>query len=188
MSEADKQAYRIGVADALRKKVGKTDFTHNALLKFFSSRDAVANLRAAFASDEQFAAFRKAMFAEARKRSTYNVVTGNSSTAKQMADMMDAGGLREGAEFAQNVVTNGPVSATLRWIGSRMKMLGGFTPEVADQVARKLMATDPATVRKITNELANIERQAISADQKRQLVQRLITPMLATQVRAASEQ
>jgi hypothetical protein len=78
MSEADKQAYRIGVADALRKKIGRTDFTHNALLKFFSSRDAVANLRAAFASDEQFAEFRKAMFAEARKRSTYNVVTGQA--------------------------------------------------------------------------------------------------------------
>lgn len=181
MSEADKQAYRIGVADALRKKIGKTDFTHNALLKFFSSRDAVANLRAAFASDEQFAAFRKAMFSEARKRSTYNVVTGNSSTAKQMADMMESGGLRDGVDFAQNAITSGPVSATLRWIGSRMKMLGGFTPEVADQVARKLMATDPATVKKITTELMKIEAQQISADQKRQLIQRLITPMLAAE-------
>lgn len=188
MSEADKQAYRIGVADALRKKVGKTDFTHNALLKFFSSRDAVANLRAAFASDEQFAAFRKAMFSEARKRSTYNVVTGNSSTAKQMADMMESGGLKDGVDFVSNAATGGITSATIRWVGSRMKMLGGFTPEVADQVAKKLMATNPDTVKKITGELMRIEAQKITADQKRQLVQRLITPMLAEGVRASNRQ
>lgn len=187
LSEAEQQAYRIGVATAIRDKIGSGNITHNALLKFFGSKDQVDSLRAAFANPEQFQAFRQAMFAEAKKRQTYNVVKGNSTTAKQLADMADAGGLKETADFAQNVATGGITSATLRWIGSRLKMLGGFTPEVADQVQRRLLTADPDAVRNITNELARIERQAISADQRRQLVQRLITPMLATQARTANE-
>lgn len=188
MSEAEKQMYRVGMADAIRDKIGGGNFTHNALLKFFSSRDQLANLKVAFATDEQFKAFRKAMFAEAQKRNTYNVVTGNSSTAKQLADMADAGGLKDGVDFVQNAATGGVVSATMRWIGSRLKMLGGFTPEVADQVQRKLLTADPATVRKITSDLMKIDAQKISADQKRQLFQRLITPVLAIEAQRANAQ
>lgn len=188
MSEAEKQTFRIGIADDIRNRVGDGNFTHNALLKFFSSKDKVENLKASFATDEQFKAFRKAMFAEAQKRNTYNVVTGNSSTAKQLADMADAGGLKDGVDFVQNSATGGVVSATMRWVGSRLKMLGGFTPEVADQVQRKLLTADPAMVRKITSDLMKIDAQKISADQKRQLVQRLITPVLAIPAQRSNAQ
>lgn len=188
MSQAEKEAFKIGVADDLRNKVGKVGFTHNALLKFFSSRDQLANLRAAFDNDAQFAEFRKAMFAEARKRSTYNTVTGNSSTAKQLADMAEAGGLNETVNFAKDAATGGITGATLKWLGSRMKILGGFTPQVADDIARKLMATNPQQAQAITSELARIERAAISADQKRQLIYRLITPTLSEPGLAANRQ
>lgn len=188
MSEAERQMFRVGMADAIRDRIGSSNVTHNALLKFFSSKDQLANLRAAFASDEQFAAFRQAMFAEARKRATYNKVTGNSTTAKQMADMMDAGGLQEGLTVAKNAATGGVVNATLQWVGSRLKMLGGLTPEVADQISRRLMSADPQTVQTITNQLMQIERQAISADQRRQLVQRIITPMLAERAQGLRQQ
>lgn len=187
LSEAERQAYRIGVATAIRDKIGGGNITHNALLKFFASKDQVDSLRAAFPNAEQFRAFREAMFAEAKKRQTYNVVKGNSSTAKQLADMADAGGLKETADFAEDAVRGGVVSATLKWVGSRLKILGGFTPEVADQVQRRLLAADPETVRNITRELMRIDNQRISADQRRQLVQRLITPMLAEGVRASSQ-
>lgn len=179
MTPMERIAARVGAAEAMRKAVDEVGWTNNAVLKLFNSRQKVQNLRALYRSDEEFADARKMIFAEVRKRGTYDAVKGNSTTAAQMADMMDSGGLKDGVEFAQNAVTSGPISATLRYVGSRMKMLGGFTPEVAENVARKLMATDPATVRKITGELMRIEQQQITADQKRQLVQRLITPMLA---------
>jgi hypothetical protein len=188
LSEAEKQMFRVGMADAIRDRIGSANFTHNALLKFFSSRDQLANLKAAFATDEQFSAFRKAMFAEAQKRVTYNTVTGNSTTAKQMVDMADAGGLESGVNFVQNAATGGITSATLRWVGSRLKMLGGFTPQVAEQVSRKLLAADPATVKQITGALMKIENQKISADQKRQLIQRVITPMLAQPAQSLNAQ
>lgn len=188
LSEAEQQAYRIGVATAIRDKVGNGNMTHNALLKFFSSKDQIESLRAAFPSAEQFRAFREAMFAEAKKRQTYNVVKGNSTTAKQLADMADAGGLKDGVEFVQNASTGGLTSATLRWVGSRLKMLGGFTPEVADQVQRRLLTADPETVRNITNELMRINNRQMSADQRQQLVQRLITPVLAIEAQRANAQ
>jgi len=181
MSQAEKESFKIGMAEWIRKEVDRTGFTHNAILKFFSNRGQLQNLRAAFDDDKQFKAFREAIFAEARKRSTYNTVTGNSSTAKQLADMADAGGMRDTVDFVGRAVTQGPVSATLQFIGSSMKRLGGFTPRVADEVAKKLMATNPQTVRQITTELQRIESAAISSDQKRQLVQKLIIPMISEQ-------
>lgn len=179
MNPMERIAARVGAAESLRKAVDEAGWTNNAILKLFSSRQKVGNLKELFRSKEEWAEARKMVFAEMRKRATYDTVKGNSTTAKQLAEMMDSGGLRDGVDLVQGVVTGGPVSATLRYIGSRMKMLGGFTPEVADQVARKLMATDPETVRKITSDLMKIEAQKISADQKRQLIQRIITPVLA---------
>lgn len=188
MSSAEKESFKIGVADWLRNQVGKTGFTNNALLKFFANRDQLANLRAAFDDDAQFKAFRQAMFAEARKRSTYNVVTGNSSTAKQLADMAESGGLRETADFVKNAATGNIVGGALNFIGSRMRMLGGFTPEVADSVAKKLMATNPQQVKAIASQLRQIEQSAISADQKRQFVFKLIAPLISEQATAARRQ
>lgn len=188
MSQAEKESFKIGVADWIRGKVESTGFTQNALLKFFSSKGQLENLRAAFGDDKQFKAFREAIFAEARKRSTYNVVTGNSSTAKQLADLADAGQLRETVDLVANAATGGVVPATLKFVGSRLKMLGGFTPEVADKVAQKLMSTDPQTIRAITSQLSQIEAMSASADQKRQLVQRIITPMLSEQAARLSQQ
>lgn len=179
MTPMERIAARVGAAESMRKAVDEVGWTNNAVLKLFNSRQKVQNLRALYRSDEEFAEARKMIFAEVRKRGTYDAVKGNSTTAAQMADMMDAGGLNEGVEFAQNAVTGGPISATLRWVGSRMKKLGGFTPEVAEDVARKLMATDPSTVKRITGELMKIDAQRVSDDQKRQLVHRLITPMIA---------
>ena len=182
MSEAERSAFRTGLAVAIRDAIGPANVTHNGLLKFFGSRDQLASLRAAFASEEQFRAFQQAMFAEARKRQTYNAVKGNSTTARQLMDAMESGGLKDRVNIAGDALRQGVIPATINWIGSRLKMLGGFTPEVADQVAQRLLTADPARVRSITNELARIERQQISSDQRSQAIQRLIAPVLSGQI------
>lgn len=178
MTPMERIAARVGAAESMRKLIDEAGWNNNAILKVFSSRQKVGNLRALYRSDEEFAEARKMVFAEMRKRATYDTVKGNSTSVKQAADLADAGGLVEGVEAAKDLAT-GRIGGTLRYIGSRMKMLGGFTPEVAEDVARKLMATDPATVKRFTGELMKIDAQRISDDQKRQLVQRLITPMIA---------
>ena len=186
MTPAQKEAARIGAAEELRKAIDATGYTHNAVFKVMGSRQRYQNLRALFDNDSQFAEFRKVVFQEARKRATYDAVKGNSTSVAQGLDFMEAGGLNEGVQFVGNAVKNGPVSATLQWVGSRLKMLGGFTPQVADEVAKRLMATSPDAARQMVAELSRIEAMKATAAQRSQLVQSLIAKALTGQAVAAN--
>ena len=186
LTDIEKAGARVGAAEELRKAIDTAGYTNNAILKIFNSRQRVQNLRALFDNDLAFAEFRKTIFQEARKRATYEAVKGNSTTASQLADMFEAGGTNEVAQFAGRAVTQGPITATLQWVGSALRRLGGLTPEVADQIARRLMSSSPAETRMILNELSKIDRMKISADQKARLVQALLTKVLTSQSVAAT--
>lgn len=174
MSEAERQAARIGMADALRKKIDGAGYTNNAILRIFSNRQNTGVLKAAFPDAKSFAEFRKTIFTEARKRATYDAVRGNSTTARQMADMFETGGLQEGFNTAKTAATQGVIPAAIQWVGSRLRMLGGLTPEVADQISQKLMTASPEIRSGITRELQQIEQSRIASEQKRAAVQNLI--------------
>lgn len=188
MGPAEKEAARAGAAEWIRNAIDQRNFTQNAILKFFSNRQQYKNLRALFDNDEQFKTFRQAIFAEAKKRSTYEAVKGNSTTAAQLADMMETGGLQEGFNTARTAVTAGPVSATIQWVGSRLKMLGGLTPDVADSLAQKLMASSPDKVRQVAAELAQIEKAQITGAQRSNAVQSVITRALQAPVQSMAAQ
>lgn len=186
MGPAEKAAARAGVAEWIRNSIDQRNFTHNAILKFFSNRQQVKNLRALFDNDAQFATFRKTIFAEARKRATYDSVKGNSTTASQLADMFEAGGQGgAGAEAVKTAVTGRPIAATLQYIGSRMKMLGGLTPEVADEIAKRLMTADQTKIRMVANELMKLEQQRLTAAQKSQMVQFILSRALSAPATAS---
>lgn len=178
MGPAEKEAARAGAAEWIRNSIDQRNFTQNAILKFFSNRQQYKNLRALFDNPDQFKTFRQAVFAEAKKRGTYEAVKGNSTTAAQLADMMDTGGLQEGFNTARTAVTAGPVTATLQWVGSRLKMLGGLTPDVADNIAQRLMASNPDKVRQVAAELAKIEQSKITGAHRSNAVQAIITRAL----------
>jgi hypothetical protein len=174
MGAPEKEAARAGAAEWIRNSIDQAGFTNNAILKFFSNRQQVKNLRALFDNDEQFKTFRQAIFAEAKKRSTYDAVRGNSTTARQMADMFETGGMQDGFNAAKTAVTSGPVAATLQFVGSRLRMLGGLTPEVADNISRRLMTASPEIRSQITSELQRIEQARIGAAEKSQAVRALL--------------
>jgi hypothetical protein len=126
-----------------------------------------------------------------RKRSTYDAVKGNSTTAAQLADMAETGGLNEAVQFASKAATTGPINATLSWVGSRLKMLGGLTPRVADEISKKLMTTDPATVRQFTSELMKLEKARLSSSAKARVVYDLVAkigPFPATDMALSGQQ
>lgn len=170
----EKEAARAGVAEWIRGRIDTAGFTHNAILKFFSNRQQVKNIRALFDNDEQFKTFRKSIFAEAKRRSTYDAVRGNSTTARQMADMFEAGGMQEGVDALKTVATGRPVAAALQFIGSRLRMLGGLTPQVADDISRKLMSTSPEVQAQVASDIRRIEQAQLSSAQKQQAIQSLI--------------
>jgi recombinational DNA repair protein RecR len=98
--------------------------------------------------------------------------------------MFEAGGT-EAAEFAGKMATQGPMSATLQWVGSRLRMLGGLTPKVASEIADRLMTTNPQAVQQLTQRLAQIEKAQISAAQKSQMVQNIVRTLLTSQTAVA---
>lgn len=179
MTDAQKASARVGAAETLRAQIDTAGATNNAVLRIFSKPQQVRNLQALFETPEKFAEFRKTIFAEARKRATYQAVKGNSTTIRQAADMAEAGGLQDGFEFAKGVATGRPINATLQWVGSRLKMLGGFTPEVANSVAKQLMASEPRAARSVLSNIQRIEQMQVSAEQKRQAVQAFLSRALA---------
>lgn len=179
MSEAERRAARIGIADAMRKRIDGAGFTNNAILKIFSNRQNTGVLREAFPDTKSFGEFRKAIFAEARKRSTYEAVKGNSTTAAQLADMFEAGGQGAGMQAVQTAATGRPVTATLQFIGDRMRRLGGLTPKVADEIARRLTVANPAQVRMIANDIMKLEQQTLTKAQKSQMLQFILSRALS---------
>lgn len=174
MTEAQKASARIGAAETLRAQIDAAGVTNNSILRIFSKPQQIRNLQTLFETPEKFAEFRKSVWAEARKRGTYDAVKGNSTTARQMADMFETGGMQEGFNAAKTAVTQGPVAATLQFVGSRLRMLGGLTPQVADQISKRLMTSSPEIRAQVANELRQIEQSRISSDQKRQAIQGLI--------------
>ncbi|TCB05141.1 hypothetical protein E0H93_17630 [Rhizobium leguminosarum bv. viciae] len=180
MTDAQKASARIGAAETLRAQIDAAGATQNAVLRVFSKPQQIRNLQTLFETPRKFAEFRKAIFAEARKRGTYERVKNNSSTVAQAADMAEAGGLRDTAEFAKNVASGRPVTATLQWLGSRLKMLGGFTPEVADNIGRQLLASSPQAQKQIIAQITAINRLQASNEVKRQAIEAFITRSLAT--------
>lgn len=174
MTEAQKASARIGAAETLRAQIDAAGVTNNAILRIFSKPQQMRNLQTLFETPQKFAEFRKAIWAEARKRGTYDAVKGNSTTVRQAADMAEAGGLQEGFNTAKTAVTQGIVPATIQWVGSRLRMLGGLTPEVANEISKRLLASSPEVRDSISRELRQIEQSKIASEQKRAAVQNLI--------------
>jgi len=174
MTEAQKASARVGAAETLRAQIDAAGVTNNAVLRIFSKPQQIRNLQTLFETPQKFSEFRKAVWAEARKRGTYEAVKNNSTTARQMADMMESGGLQEGFNTAKTALTQGPIAATMQFVGSRLRMLGGLTPQVADNIAKRLMTTSPEVRAQITSELQRIEQARLSSEQKSQAVRALL--------------
>lgn len=188
MSVAEREAARVGRAEELRKAIDAAGWTNNAILRVMNSRQQMQGLKELFETQQQFSEFRKQVFNEARKRATYDAVKGNSTTASQLADMFEAGGLNEPAKVVASAVTQGPVTATLQYVGSALRRLGGLTPEVADQVAKRLMTTSPDRAKVFMNELLKIDASKASKEVKARMVQALIARVTTEETTRAVSQ
>lgn len=179
LSEGERELARFGLAEAIRQKIDDAGLTHNGILKFFSTREQVARIRPFFKSDGDWKSFRASIINEARKRQTYNAMTGNSTTARQLADMQEAGGLKEAVSIGGQVASGSYMTAAASAIGAGLRRLGGLTPQVADNISRQLMTRDPTQVQNILAQVRRIEQAQISADRKAVALRQLLTNFAA---------
>lgn len=181
MTNDELEMARVGIAEAIRKRVDDAGFTHNALLKIFSSREQIRRLKPFFRRAEDWTAFRKAMFEEAKKRRSYDVLRGNSTTARQLADMAEAGTLSGHVQAGAAAANRGLTAGVLNAVAQGIRRLGGTTPETADQMATLLATRDPAKVREIAQMLSRLESRQGSAQEARSAIRQALTRLLATQ-------
>ncbi len=186
-NDGQRELVRIGAEDAIKQKLGNTNFTHNALLKFFSSRTALDRLRPLFRSPAEWQRFRTSMFNEARKRAKYDAIKSNSTTAAQLLDAQDAGQLGEMAQTAIHAAHSGPLAAAASMLSRSVRRLGGLTPQVGEQVAKLISTRDIGRVQAIVRQLDNVQRSRASSAQKLNAARNLLTRALAmTEGRALS--
>ena len=155
MGAHEKEAFRVGVAEALRMKINTSQDGANIVRKIFGSNDARQRLQLAFDNEEAFNAFRKAMEAEAKMSATAGRVLNVSSTAPMQADQASLGQLavQAGEAFGN------PMTALTR---AAMAMKGGPANDEIAAATRNLLL-NPANQAKLLQVLAaanpNMQRQ-----------------------------
>ena len=160
LSDSEKEAFRIGVAEAVRDSVDRTADLADAGRKIFGNKKQRKLLRAAFPDDKTFDAFEKRMVARAEQvktRSRTGVQQG-SRTAVVEEEIADLG---QAANAGAQLLGGNPMAA-VGFFERQMKRTR--MPElVGGRLARDLFSTDPAAQRDFLERL--VARRA--AEQQR---------------------
>lgn len=146
MGDAEKDAFRTGVARHLYSTVMDPSTNFNAANRIINSPETVAKLQPLFDNPSQFRLFQTALERESQLFHQANKILGGSQTAKR-------GAMRESLEEGPGVgdaisaaVTGGGFGTTLANITLRSLRNKTITPQVADKLSDMLMAKDPHEV------------------------------------------
>jgi hypothetical protein len=145
MGEAEKTAFRTGVARNLYGQIMDPSTNFNAASRIINSPETAAKLQPLFDDPSHFRLFKAALEREAQLFSQSNKILAGSQTAKR-------GALKESLEEEPGVgqamvqsITGGFWPA-LTSMAARLASKSTMTPQVADKLADMLMAKDPAEV------------------------------------------
>lgn len=161
MSASEKEAFRIGVADALRSKVETTKDMADAGKKIFGNKRQRNQLKATFPDTKSFELFEKRM-TERINQTTTRARTGvnqGSRTAPLTEDIADIG-----TEALQTVGTRGIIPTALN-IGQKLLDGSAIPSKIGSKLAPELFSTDPAVQRAFLNRL-----KSLSENEKRKLI------------------
>lgn len=170
MSEAGREAYRLGVAKAIRQRMATSRDGADPLKRFFNSEEWRDRMRPAFENDEAFTTFTRSMYRETEIRRALDETIGNSATARREAGKGvfadNNTPIRDFAEAALNLDAGTAVRNTVRAAGAtaderRMNA-------AAEGVIRALTESDPDAIRQMVN--AMLQRQV---EQSRRGVSRM---------------
>ncbi len=145
MSDAEKDAFRTGVARSLYGTIMDPSSNFNAASRIINSPETTLKLQPLFDDPSHFRLFKAALEREAQLFQQANKILGGSQTAKRsaMRESLDEGpGV---GEFMVQSVTGGFWPA-LTSMAARMSNKASISPQVADKLADMLMAKNPADV------------------------------------------
>ncbi len=162
MSQAEKEAYRTGVARNLYSKVMDPSGNFNAAQRIIGSPETQAKLQPLFDSPAHFDLFKNALEREAQLFGQANKILGGSQTGKRMQMRENLEGDEGIGQAIGQAVTGGFINS-LTGLAARTLGKATITEKTADKMARMLMSKDPSEVAAVVQAL---ERQAAGAAPK----------------------
>jgi hypothetical protein len=156
MTIGDREFAKIGLADALRAKIGNKRITQNAAMELANTPTLQAKLRPFFKTQGDYEKFISSVAAEDTMFNTQYEVIGNSKTAEREAE--DGGALRTAASVAKGAMHGAA--------GNHLGMLRHAGQALGDIAARPNPTTSAEISRIMTgnvNDTASIARKLLEA-------------------------
>ncbi|MDZ4320922.1 MAG: hypothetical protein U1A07_19130, partial [Phenylobacterium sp.] len=168
----EREMYRLGAIQTLREKLGGEDVTIDAARRAGVLKPAqLERLKVLFPTDRAFNDFVRTLDAEQTMFRTRAAVTGNSTTAKQLAAMQEEAPspLETAADAGASVVTGGFTPLTLlralSQAGSKK-----LSPEAAEAIAALTTGLDQTRLPAVLEEIYAVQRrEALAAALERSL-------------------
>ncbi len=157
MSNAEKDAFRTGVARRIYGQIFDTSQNKNAANNIINNVETTAKLQPLFDDPAHFRLFQTALERESQLFQQANKILGGSQTAKRgaMREALDEGpGV---GEAVANAVTGG-FWPSLTHMAARVARSSTLTPQVADKLADMLMSKNPSEVASVVKFLEQYEK------------------------------
>lgn len=159
MSDAEKDAYRTGVARNLYGKIMDPSGNFNAAQRIIGSPEMQAKLQPLFDNPGQFNLFKAALERESQLFNESNRILGGSQTGKRMQMRENLEGSEGVGEVVGQAVTGGFGSA-LTSLVNKVVRSSKMPEKTANKLADMLMAKDPHEVAAVVKMLEEHAAQA----------------------------
>lgn len=155
MSDAEKQAFRTGVARKLYKTIMVPSNEPNAAQRLIGSPEAQAKLQPLFDDPAHFRLFKTALEREAQLFKHASRILGGSDTAENIALKESLQGSSSLTDVLDRAIAGGGFSSGLAGMALSALSKGQMTDKTASRLADMLMSRDPAEVAAVVKALEN---------------------------------
>lgn len=155
---AQREMLQVGIARGVQDMAEKTRDGHDLVRKLFGNKQSRETLRVGFQDDKAFRRFQVTMLREAAMRRTDDAIRGNSTTARQLADLMETHSGGVGRDVLDLLMDGKPGQAAGAVVRQAIAGEKGISASVADKLANLLLSNDPAQIKRAMTSLARKER------------------------------
>jgi hypothetical protein len=170
MSRDEVDAFRLGAAQEIMRRMSEKQFTANKVT-LFDTPAMTERLKLLIPTSKARRRFQRGVELQRRQHLTRSAVQGNSTTAKQLTKGQEAGQPLQGA-IALGETARGKMAPIVNFLSRQAQSFSGLTPEVADEVIKiALSKSGNISVTEWRKMLARAQR---SPEFRAELVQRMI--------------
>jgi len=140
LDNASRDTFRIGYARKMADVIDSMGPGGDAIARLWAAPARQKRLQAVFGNQKNFAQFAEFARGEEQMRKSYNALSGNSTTARQLSDMGDSGlgGVEPLLEAGSRLARGDVIGAAMSGLRKAVAVSSGITELRADEIARIL--------------------------------------------------